>query len=318
MSPEVRGPAPRRGARKAITSAGAIVREGRSWDDVRGTVFRYGLAACVGVGVIALSTLVIDALITGAPRLNLDLVTSMPSSRPTAAGIQSAIVGSIFLMVGVALTVLPIGVASAVYLEEYADKDRWWNKLIEVNIQNLAAVPSIVYGILGLAFIVRGPLGLGDVVAAGSLTLALLVLPTVILASREAIRAVPDSIRQGALALGATRLQTIRTQVLPASIPGIATGMILALSRAIGETAPLLLVGGVTFITFNPEFSEAGGFGSQFTALPLTIYNYVARPQEEFRVVAAAGIIILLILLVGMNSFAIALRNRYKKKMEDS
>ena len=173
------------------------------------------------------------------------------------------------------LFVVPIGIGAAIYLEEYADKTRWWNRLIEVNIQNLAAVPSIIYGILGLAFIVRGPLDLGFILVAGSLTLALLVLPMVIIAAREAIRAVPDSIRQGSLALGATKWQTIRRQVLPASIPGIATGVILAVSRALGETAPLLLVGATVFVTFDPTPFSADGY----SAMPVQIFNYaVAAP----------------------------------------
>jgi phosphate transport system permease protein len=200
-------------------------------------------------------------------------------------------------------------VGSAVYLEEYANRERWWNRAIELNIQNLAAVPSIIYGILGLAFIVRGPLDLGFVIAAGSLTLALLVLPTVIIAGREAIRAVPPSIREGSLALGATQWQTIRRQVLPASIPGIATGVILALSRAIGEAAPLLLVGAATFVTFDPQ-----PFSGGYSAMPVQIYNYALRPQDEFKVVAAAGVILMLIVLLAMNSFAIWLRNRYEQQ----
>ena len=292
-------------------------------------VFQGYLLFSVGIGLALLLTLIIKALIDGWSRLNLSLITEFPSALPEGAGLQSAIVGSIYLMVGLAIFVLPVAVATAIYLEEYADRERWWNRMIEVNVQNLAAVPSIVYGILGLGFIVRVTdlgggvsigLDLGDVVLAGSLTLGLLVLPTVILASREAIRSVPSSYREGALALGATKLQTIRTQVLPAAVPGIATGMILALSRAIGETAPLLLVGGVTFITFNPEFDASAwfGFDSQFTALPLTIFNYVARPQDEFRVVAAAGIIVLLIVLLSMNSIAILVRNRYRKKLEQN
>jgi phosphate transport system permease protein len=202
---------------------------------------------------------------------------------------------------------VPLGVGTALYLEEYANRERWYNRLLEVNIQNLAAVPSIVYGILGLAFLVRG-IGLGRVLLAGALILTLLVLPTVIVASREAIRAVPDSIRQGAYALGATQWQVIYRQVLPASIPGIATGSILALARAIGETAPLLLVGALTFVSFDPTVL------GPYTALPIQIYQWIARPQEEFRLLAAAGIIVLLAILLTMNAFAIWLRNRYQKR----
>ncbi len=202
-----------------------------------------------------------------------------------------------------------MGVASAVYLEEYADRNRWYNRFIEVNIQNLAAVPSIVYGILGLAFLVRGPLSLGHVVLAAGLTLALLVLPVVVIAGREAIRAVPPSIREGSMALGATKWQTIWKQVLPASVPGFATGVILAVSRAIGEAAPLIVVGGAAYLTFYPS-----GLGSDFTVLPLQIFNWISQPQEEFKNLAAAGMIVLLAVLLVLNAVAIWLRNKYEKK----
>ena len=200
-------------------------------------------------------------------------------------------------------------IASAVSggdLEEYADKTRWYNRLLEINIQNLAAVPSIVYGILGLAFLVRG-IGLGRVLLAGAMILTLLVLPTVIIAAREAIRSVPDSIRQGAYALGATQWQVVSRQVLPAAIPGIATGSILALSRAIGETAPLIMIGAVTYISFDPTLL------GPFTALPIQIYNFVRLPREEFKLLAAASIIVLLAILLTLNAFAIFIRNRYRR-----
>jgi phosphate transport system permease protein len=275
----------------------------------RELLFRMALYASVAVGVVALITLVIQVTVKGWGQLNWGIVSNFPSSLPSRAGAQSAIVGTIWLMVIVAATTLPLGVGAAIYLEEYADRDRWWNRAIEMNIQNLAAVPSIVYGILGLAFIARGPLDLGFVLLAGGLTLALLVLPIVIISSREAIRAVPPSIREGSLALGATRLQTIRRQVLPAAIPGIATGAILSLSRAIGEAAPLVLLGAVTFVAFNPT-----GLDSQFTALPIQIFNWISRPQEEFKVLAAAAIVVLLVMLLAMNATAIWLRNRYQRK----
>jgi phosphate transport system permease protein len=210
-----------------------------------------------------------------------------------------------------AVFIVPVGVATAIYLEEYADPDRWWNRLIEINIQNLAAVPSIVYGILGLAFLVRGPLDLGNVVMAGGLCLGLLVLPVVIIAGREAIRAVPPSIREGSLALGATQWQTIWRQVLPAAVPGIATGVILALSRAIGETAPLILVGAATFVAFDPSVSSA------FTALPIQIFDWISRPSNDvnnYQALAAGGILVLMILLLVMNGAAIWLRNRFEQK----
>jgi phosphate transport system permease protein len=276
---------------------------------VRNAVVRVLLMACVSIAVTALVVLLVYIAQRGWPRLNADLFNRFPSSLPGRAGARSAIWGTVWIVSLTALFCLPVGVGAAVYLEEFANRDRWWIRLIEINIQNLAAVPSIVYGILGLGFLVRGPLGLGSTVLAAGLTLSLLVLPIVVIASREAIRAVPDSLRQGALALGATPLQTVRTQVLPAAIPGIATGAILALSRAIGEAAPLLLVGGITFITFTPT-----GLDSSFTALPIQIFNWISRPQDEFKVVAAAAIIVLLVILLAMNSVAIWLRNRYERR----
>jgi len=255
-------------------------------------------------------TRLIDAIVKGHSRLNADLFTNGTSSFPENAGLQSAIIGTLWIIGFVILFIAPIGIGAAVFLEEYANRDGRLARIVEVNIQNLAAVPSIIYGILGLGFIVRGPLDLGFVLAAGSLTLALLVLPMVIIAAREAIRAVPDSIRQGSLALGATKWQTIRRQVLPASIPGIVTGIILAVSRALGEAAPLLLVGAAAFVTFDPQ-----PFGSDgYTALPVQIYNYATRPQEEFQALAAAGIIVMLVVLLAMNSVAIWLRNRYEQR----
>ncbi len=275
----------------------------------KNTAFKMLLLGCVAIGVAALVVLLVYVVTKGAPRLNLDLVRRFPSSLPGRAGARSAVFGTIWVVGLTALFCLPVGVGAAVYLEEFADRNRWWNRLIEVNIQNLAAVPSIVYGILGLGFLVRGPGGLGPTVLAAALTLSLLVTPIVVIASREAIRAVPNSIRLGALALGATPWQAVRTQVLPAAVPGIATGSILALSRAIGEAAPLLLVGGITFITFNPS-----GLDSAFTVLPIQIFNWISRPQAEFKVLAAAAIVVLLAILLAMNSVAIWVRNRYQRK----
>lgn len=284
---------------------------GRSWSQVAGGRIFYGLILLGAlIGIAGLITLITQALVNGLPRLNLSLLTSAPSGLPEQAGLRPAILGSLLVMAGVLAIVVPIGVGAAVYLEEYANRERWWNRVIELNIQNLAAVPSIVFGILGLAYIVRGPLSLGFIAFAGSITLALLVLPTVILASREAVRAVPPSIRHAGLALGATKWQTIRHQVLPASIPGIATGTILALARAIGETAPLLLVGATVFVAFNPSlFSDDG-----YTAVPVQIFNWVTRPQDEFRTLAAAAIVVLVAVMLLMNSGAIWLRNRYRRR----
>jgi phosphate transport system permease protein len=286
--------------------AAAIGQRPRS-DKIRGTAFYVLLLVSVSVGFVLLFTLVGDVIQKGVGYLDPTLLTEPSSSDPNKAGARPAIIGTIYMMMLLLAFVVPIGVGTAIYLEEYADRQRWYNRLLEINIQNLAAVPSIVYGILGLAFLVRG-IGLGRVLLAGALILTLLVLPTVIVASREAIRAVPDSIRQGAYALGATQWQVVSRQVLPAAIPGIATGSILALARAIGETAPLLLVGALTYVAVNPTL-----LGS-FTALPVQIYQWIARPQEEFRLLAAAGIIVLLVILLTMNAFAIWLRNRYQRR----
>jgi phosphate transport system permease protein len=276
------------------------------------TAFRVALMACLGLSILLLGVLLYDVVKDGAGHLDADFISSFTSISADKAGAQAAIWGTIWLMGICALFIVPVGVATAIYLEEYADNDRWYNRLIEVNIQNLAAVPSVVYGILGLAFLVRGPLALGNTVLAGGLTLGLLVLPVVIIAGREAIRAVPPSIREGSMALGATQWQTIWRQVLPASIPGIATGVILALSRAIGETAPLIVVGAATVIAFNPD-----GLDSQFTALPIQIFDWINRASNDvnnYKPLAAAAILLLMIMLILMNSVAIWLRNRYEQK----
>lgn len=281
-----------------------------SRDVVKGNAFLAMLLLAMSVALLGLALLLIDAVADGAGRFGISLFTEKASSLPANAGFQDAILGTLWVIGGVIVFCVPIGVGAALYLEEYAAKERWWNRLVEVNVQNLAAVPSIVYGILGLAFIVRGPLDLGFIVLAASLTLTLLVLPTVVIAAREAIRAVPDSIRQGSLALGATRWQTIRHQVLPAAVPGVMTGVILAVSRAIGESAPLLLLGAATFVTANPT----SPFTEGYTTLPVQIYNFFARAQEDYIQLAAAGIVVMLIVLLAMNSFAIWLRNRYEQR----
>ncbi|HEX2087505.1 MAG TPA: phosphate ABC transporter permease PstA [Solirubrobacteraceae bacterium] len=283
-------------------------------DRVRG-LFRALLLSCIVLSAAMLVTLLLDVAFDGAGRLSVNFLTNSASSDPAIAGVWPALVGTLWLMGICVLFIVPVGIAAAIYLEEYADPSRWWNRLIEVNIQNLAAVPSIVYGILGLAFIVRGPvdvlgLGRGDpIVLAGGLTLGLLVLPVVIIAGREAIRAVPPSIREGSLALGATQWQTIRRQVLPAAVPGIATGVILALSRAIGETAPLIVIGTAAFVPFAPT-----SYDSRYTALPVQMLEWISRPQEEFHQLAAAAILVLLAVLLLMNSVAIWLRTRYESK----
>jgi len=275
--------------------------------------FRLVMLSCLGLALLLLAVLIADVAVDGIGHVSIDFLTSDPSSQADQAGIQPALLGTVYLMAVCLLFIVPVGVATALYLEEYADGSRWWNRLIEINIQNLAAVPSIVYGILGLAFLVRGPISLGQVVLAGGLTLGLLVLPVVIIAGREAIRAVPPSIREGSMALGATQWQTIWRQVLPASVPGIATGVILALARAIGETAPLIVVGAATFITFSPT-----GLDSAFSAMPIQVFDWVSgrpsSPSNDFRPLAAAAILVLLALLMTMNAGAIWLRNRYEKK----
>jgi phosphate transport system permease protein len=273
------------------------------------SAFRWMLFACLAIGIVFLGVLLTYVLVEAWPRLDSRLWTNFPSiRRPERAGAQSAIFGTIWVIAFTGLFCLPVGIMAAIYLEEYADPDRWYNRLIELNIQNLAAVPSIIYGILGLGLLAR-QLGLGTTVLTASLTLSLLVLPVVIIASREAIRAVPQSIRQASLALGATQWQTIRRQVLPAAVPGIATGSILALSRAIGEAAPVILLGAVTYVAFNPE-----GLDSAYTVLPVQIYGWISQSREEFHHLAAAAIVILLVLLLLMNAAAIWLRNRYSKR----
>ena len=276
---------------------------------VRGQIFWLLLLLGIGLALLGLALLLIDAFIDGAERFGIGLFTDPVSGFAEQGGFQTAIIGSLWVIGGVILVSVPLGVGAALYLEEYADKTRWWNRLIELNIQNLAAVPSIVYGILGLAFIVRGPLSLGQVALSASLTLTLLILPTIIIAARESIRAVPPSIREGALALGATRWETTRHQVLPAAVPGILTGVILAVSRAFGEAAPLLLIGATTFVTANTN----NPVEDPYTTLPVQIFNYFGRAQDEWLQLAAAGIIVMLLLVLAMNSVAIWLRNRYEQ-----
>ena len=273
---------------------------------LKGGLFRLALLFSLGVGFLMLGTLLVDVFKDGLPYLDKTLLTNPPSVDPEISGARPAIIATLYIGGLLLLFTVPIGVFTAIYLEEYADKTRWYNRLLEINIQNLAAVPSIVYGILGLAFLVRG-IGLGRVLLAGAMILTLLVLPTVIIASREALRAVPDSIRQGAYALGATQWQVVSRQVLPAAIPGIATGSILALSRAIGETAPLIMIGAVTYVAFDPTIL------GPFTALPIQIYQFVRLPQDEFKLLAAASIIVLLGILLTLNAFAIWIRNRYRR-----
>lgn len=255
----------------------------------------------------ALAALLFDVLADGASRISWQFLTSLPSRRASQAGLATALVGSIYVIVLTAMIAVPIGIGAAIYLEEYGARGRM-ARLIEINIANLAGVPSIIYGLLGLGLFVR-TMGLGRSLIAGAATLALLVLPVVILSTREALRTVPNSLREGSYALGATKWQTIWNQVLPMAMPGILTGLILALSRAIGETAPLITIGAITYVPFLPD-----RLSSPFTVLPIQIFNWVSRPQAEFLRNAAAAILVLLVLLLTMNAVAIWLRDRYQKQ----
>lgn len=275
---------------------------------IGGTFYVVFLAA-VMVSIASLFVLLAQTAVEGIPWLDFDFLTSYMSRKPELAGIKAAVMGTIVTIVFTALFTVPVGVGAAIYLEEYAPKNRL-TQIIEINISNLAGVPSVVYGLLGLGVFVQ-LMSLGKVVLAGALTLGLLVLPIVILASREAIRAVPNEYRLGAFALGADQWQVIKGTVLPSALPGILTGTILALSRAVGEAAPILVISGLVYVTFVP------GPLDRFTVLPLQIFTWVGRPQEEFRSLAAAGIIVLLVILLSMNAAAVLLRNKYQTRSED-
>lgn len=266
--------------------------------------------AALGALVVALTTLaalLYDVIADGAARLNWSFLTHMASRHAEEAGIYHALAGTIWVITLTAMIAMPIGIAAAVYLEEYGSNSRL-ARFIEINITNLAAVPSIIYGLLGLELFVR-LMGMGRSVLAGAATLALLALPVVILSTREALRTVPGSIREGSYALGATKWQTVWHQVLPMALPGILTGLILALSRAIGETAPLITIGALTYVPFAPD-----SVWSAFTALPIQIFNWVSRPQSDFKANAAAGILVLLILLMAMNAVAVIVRDRFQRQ----
>ncbi len=274
-----------------------------------GAVYYAVFLAAVLVSIASLFVLLVQTAIEGIPWLDLQFLTNYMSRHPEIAGIRAALTGTVITIFFTALFTVPVGIGAAIYLEEYAPKNRL-TQLIEINISNLAGVPSVVYGLLGLGVFVQ-LMSLGKVVLAGALTLGLLVLPIVILASREAIRAVPNDYRLGAFALGADRWQVIKGTVLPSAIPGMLTGTILALSRAIGEAAPILVISGLVYVTFVP------GPLDRFTVMPLQIFTWVGRPQEEFRSLAAAGIIVLLALLLTMNAVAVLLRNKYQTRSED-
>lgn len=267
------------------------------------------------IGIAVLAVLLIDIAIDGIPRILQDpmgFLTNFPSSFPENAGIYPGLLGSLWLVGLTALFSVPLGIGAAIYLEEYAT-DNWLTRLVEVNISNLAGVPSIIYGLLGLAIFVNllGPVTNGNSILSGALTLSLLILPVIIIATREALRSIPNAVREGGYALGATRWEVIRSHLLPMALPGAVTGTILALSRALGETAPLIVVGAVGYISFAPSSPFNG-----YTALPIQIYNFVSQPQPEFKVeLAAAAIVVLMVVLLLTNSVAIWLRNKYQRRV---
>lgn len=296
---------------------GLIVRRKR-WDIIFSLV---GLFAMLG-GVMTLVALITGMAIDGLPRISWDFFTSFPSRHAAKAGILSAWVGTTLVMMVTVLSAVPLGVAAGVYLEEYASKN-WMTDLIEINVTNLAGVPSIVYGLLALGLFVY-QLDLGQSIAAAGLTLAILILPIVIVATREAIRSIPGAIREGAFALGATKWQTVSQHVLPYSTAGILTGVIIALSRAIGETAPLITIGALTYIAFLPESPFKGEFpyvsfewmSSAFTVMPIQMFNWVSRPQEAFHQNAAAAGLVLIVMTLIMNALAIYIRYHFRKRIK--
>ncbi|MFT5430843.1 MAG: phosphate transport system permease protein [Myxococcota bacterium] len=271
-------------------------------------LFKWACLAAVLLPLFVLVGLIADTVIDAWPRLSLGFLTGYPSRKAEEAGLLPALMGSVWLVGLTAAIALPIGIGAAVYLEEYAEQGRLAS-IIEINIANLAGVPSVIYGLLGLGVFVR-TLGMGRSVLAAACTLSLLVLPIVIISTREALRTVPNTLREAAYGLGASRWQTVRSVVVPMALPGVLTGAILSISRAIGETAPLIVVGAVAYIRSVPT-----GPTSEFTALPIQIFNWVSRPQEEFVVNAAAGIVVLLLTMLTINGFAIALRNRLQRRL---
>ena len=270
-------------------------------------LFRGFCFSVAWVGVLILGVLLFHVTREGFPWLDMQFINDFPSRFPKKAGINSALFGTLWLIGFTALFSVPIGIGAGIYLEEFGNKN-YFSRFVDLNISNLAGVPSIVYGMLGMVIFVRW-FGLGESVLAGALTMSLLILPIIIIATREALRAVSGTIRQAAFALGATRWQTVYSHVLPQAFPGILTGIILALSRAIGETAPLIMIGALTYVAFVPE-----GPMDEFTALPIQIFNWASRPQKEFHELAAAGILVLLFVLLLMNSIAVIIRHRLENK----
>lgn len=276
---------------------------------IKDKIFQYFGIFCTFFGLFMLAIFIGDVLQKGLGRIDWDFITKLPSRFPEKAGIYTALMGTCWILFLTAIIAIPIGVSAGLYLEEYGKRNRF-AAILEINITNLAGIPSIIYGLLGLEVFVR-VMGLGQSVLAGALTLSLLILPVIIVATRESVRAVPRSLREASFALGATKWQTIWTQVLPASIGGILTGVILALSRAVGEAAPLIVVGALAYVPFAPSTPL-----DEFSVLPIQIYNWVSRPQQGFVINSAAAIIILLMVTFAMNGIAIYFRNRWQKKIK--
>ncbi|GHA39474.1 phosphate transport system permease protein PstA [Salinimicrobium marinum] len=276
------------------------------WKD---QAFKVWGIACTLLGLVLLVIFIGSVIVDGLQRIDWDFITSLPSRKAERAGIFTALMGSVWVLVLTTIIALPVGIAAAIYLEEYAKKNRL-SSLLEVNISNLAGVPSIIYGLLGLEIFVR-IMQMGASVLAGSFTLALLILPIVIVSTREAIKAVPKSVRDASFALGASKWQTVSRQLLPASFGGILTGIILALSRAVGETAPLIVIGALTYVPFAPSSPM-----DEFSVLPIQIFNWISRPQHGFEVNAAAAIIVLLSITFLMNGIAVYFRNKWQKKLK--
>jgi phosphate transport system permease protein len=290
---------------------GALRSSRRGHDESVGSMLFLGLLwLSLALAIVFLLTLIATTAVDGASRFDAALVTEYSSKlTPETTGLRAALLGTLWLMATTAVLAIPIGIAAAVYLEEFADNTRWYNRLVELNLQNLAAVPSVIYGMLAVGVVAWFGIQRTGIVLVGALALGLLILPVIIITTREAVRAVPREIRDGSLALGATRLQTTWRQVLPAAVPGIATGTIIALSRAIGEAAPLLIVGVAVTVRFDPD-----GIMSAFTAMPIQIFNWTSESREEFKVAAAAAIIVLLAMVLLLNGLAIYIRNKYQRR----
>jgi len=279
----------------------------RTWRD---RIFFVGFLLAILIGVAGLAALLIDVLIDGLGFLNWKFLTNYASRKPLESGILAPMAGTVWVVGLTAIFTVPVGIGTAIYLEEFARKNRL-TRLIELNISNLAGVPSVIYGLLGLAVFVQFLFNGSRNLTAGALTMTLLILPIVIIASQEAIKAVPSSYRDAAYAMGATRWQVVKTVVMPQAVPGMMSGIILALSRAVGESAPILIISSLVWVTFVPTSPD-----SKFTVLPLQIFTWVSQPQEDFRSIAAAGIIVLLLILLGMNAVAIWIRNKYQVRSE--